>query len=67
MEEVDQGQRGPSPGYVLSRAAEQVGDDTPPPERIVLQRASDEVWVCRIEVLNTDQPYGMTFRLNKDS
>lgn len=67
MEELEHGQEAYEVAYILSRAAEEAPDDIPSPERIVLQRATDRLWVCRVQVLNDDQPYGMTYTLDDGS
>lgn len=46
---------------VVATLADQVGEDTPLPERIVIQQVSEEVYVVRFEVRDDDQPHGFTF------
>jgi hypothetical protein len=58
---------GPDAATVLARAAECVPAGTPPPDEIVISRASDVLFMCRISVVEDDQPYGMPVLIDEDS
>lgn len=67
MEETQAAYPDPTSVEVIRALAEQLDPDTPMPERLVVQQVNPEVYVCRVEVRNDDQPYGVVFRLRPEA